>query len=302
MAEVHEPVLLREAIDALGITSGEWYIDATVGLGGHALGILRQGGNVLGLDVDPEALERARKRLIEAGFDEKRFVLVKGNFRDLKKISLQTETEISGILFDLGVSSLQLDSPSRGFSFLKSGPLDMRMDPDLTVSALDLLKGLNKGELYELFTKLGEEKFARSLARALVGAGQITTTKDLAELVEEVYKRSSRAYALRKHGIRTWRIHPATKVFQALRIAVNDELNSLREALPQALEVIQKNGHIVVISFHSLEDRIVKTSFREWEALGFGRVLTKKPIVPTKAEVDYNPRSRSAKMRVFVKL
>lgn len=297
MDVVHKPVLLREATDALGVVPGGWYIDATLGLGGHTLEVLRRGGNIVGIDVDPEALEVARKRFEESGIDEKRFVLVKGNFRDIKNLlpasrGEQTDTKFKGILFDLGVSSLQLDTPERGFSFGKVGPLDMRMDPNLSVLAKDLLKGLNKGELYELFTKLGEEKLARAVARALVRAGEIDSTTDLAALVERVY---------RQHGVKRTKVHPATRVFQALRVAVNDELNAFKEALPQALNLINKNGHIVVISFHSLEDRITKNSFREWEDQGFGQVLTKKPLSPSQQEILRNPRSRSAKLRVFEK-
>lgn len=304
MDVVHKPVLLREAIEALDIQPGSWYIDATVGLGGHSLEILMRGGNVLGIDVDPEAYAVAKTTFEEAGFDEIRFVLVRGNFRDLKSLipshfvrqrrtsrGKQTETKFRGILFDLGVSSLQLDTPERGFSFSKEGPLDMRMDPGLKINALDLIKVLNKGEIYELFTKLGEEKFAKRLSEALVSAGQIETTKELADLVEGVYKTK---------GIRSKR-NPSTKVFQALRIVVNDELNALTEGLQQAVEKVEKNGHIVVISFHSLEDRIVKSSFREWEERGFGQVLTKKPVIPGEQEIVENPRSRSAKLRAFEK-
>jgi len=170
----------------------------------------------------------------------------------------------------------------------------MRMDPTLSVSALDLINGLNKGELYELFNKLGEEKFSKAISDTLVSSREvgIKTTKELAELVEDVY---------RKHGIRKWKIHPATKVFQALRIAVNDELNSIREALPQALEVLDEGGKVIVISFHSLEDRIVKNTFKDWEDQGFGKIITKKPVTPSEDETTMNPRSRSSKMRVFRK-
>lgn len=300
MVNYHKPVLLREAIKALGVEAGSWYVDATLGDGGYSLEILRQGGNIVGIDVDPEALDRVRKRLHGAGYSGKEFTLVQGNFRDLKNLIApasrgeQTETKFKGILFDLGVSSLQLESPNRGFSFSKNGPLDMRMDPNLSVTAADLVNGLNKGELNELFLKLGEEKFARTLARTLVSAREVApieTTGQLADLVAEVY---------RKHGVRDWKI-PA-RVFQALRIAVNDELNSLKETLPQALEILDKNGYIIVVSFHSLEDRIIKNCFVGWEYQNFGEVLTKKPIIPKEEEVLENPRSRSAKLRTFKKL
>jgi len=195
---------------------------------------------------------------------------------------------------DLGVSSLQLGSPERGFSFARSGPLDMRMDPTLQVRALDLVNGLHAGELYELFNKLGEERFARKIADTVVLARKlkrIESTQELADLVAKVYGRRKQQE----------KIHPATRVFQALRIAVNDELNALKEGLPQILKEIEKNGVILVISFHSLEDRIVKNAFREWQDRGLGQALTKKPIVAGELEIATNPRSRSAKLRIFKK-
>lgn len=296
MEKYHDPVLLWEVINFLQIKKRDWYLDCNLGDGGHSLEVLRLGGKVLGIDVDPQAIERAEKRFKEAGFTEQDFILRQGNFRDLKQITEQTDIKdqkFSGIYFDLGVSSLQLETPSRGFSFLKSGPLDMRMDPSLQVKALDLVKALNKGELYEIFNKFGEEKFSRQLAEVIVGARElINTTKDLSDLVEEFYA---------KKGIKRGKIHPSTKIFQALRIAVNDELNALEEALPQALEGLKKDGRIVVISFHSLEDRIAKDCFGQWEDLGFGEILTKKPLEPRFQEVSENPRSRSAKLRVFKK-
>ena len=287
MEDFHKPVLLREVLDRLDIRVNAWYLDATLGDGGHSLGILEKGGNIVGIDVDPEAIKRAGVRLGKiAQLD--RFKLLSGNFRNLK--DLVGDKKFAGVLFDLGVSSLQLEDPKRGFSFLKDGPLDMRMDPTLEVKALDLINGLNKGELYELFTKLGEEKNAFRIVDTLVSSREVNpiqTTTQLAGIIE----RSAR---------RRGKIHPATKIFQALRIAVNDEQNALHGALPEALEVLEENGKIIVISFHSLEDRIVKVRFKEWEALNFGVVYTKKPITPSNDEIKNNPRSRSAKMRVFV--
>lgn len=302
MEGYHSSVLLREAVDALISPKSEkirdaWYIDCTLGDGGHSIEIISRGGKVLGIDADPQALERVHKRFTESGIDEERLRLVQGNFRDLKTL-LQTEPvgkNILGVLFDLGVSSLQLGSPERGFSFAKNGPLDMRMDPRLEVRALDLIKILSKGELDELFYKLGEEKHSRQLSSALVSARQVRSfesTKQLADFVADTYRRL---------GVRKAKIHPATKVFQALRIAVNDELNALKEALPQALEVVNKNGRVVVISFHSLEDRIVKTTFKNWQIEDLGKVLTDKPIKPKEDEIKDNPRARSAKMRIFEK-
>lgn len=298
----HKSVLLREAINALAIRDA-WYLDATLGDGGHLIEIIRRGGKVVGLDVDPQALGRVQKRFKDLGISGDRYKLIQGNFRDLKNLIFkpvspnggrgeQTDTQrlkLAGAIFDLGVSSLQLETPQRGFSFMKEGPLDMRMDPTLGVKALDLVNVLSRKELYELFKKLGEEKHSRRLADAVVRArevGRIETTRQLAEIVEEVLGRKER-------------INPATRIFQALRIAVNDELNALREGLDQVKDLLEKKGRVVVVSFHSLEDRITKFTFREWEDKGFGEVLTKKPIVPSENEINKNPRSRSAKMRVF---
>lgn len=288
MEGYHRSVLLKEAIEALGIKSGKWYLDLTLGDGGHTLGILKLGGNVVGIDVDPEALERARERL--AG----NLVLVQGNFRDIKNLIKQTEAvdqKFEGAIFDLGVSSLQLGSPGRGFSFAKIGPLDMRMDPGLNVRAFDLLNNLSRKELYELFRDLGEEKYSWAVAHALVRAREvrpIENTLELSGIIERIAGRKVK-------------IHPATKVFQALRIAINDELGALEEGLEEVKDLIEKNGCIVVISYHSLEDRIVKNTFKKWEVAGLGKVLTKKPVIPGETEVKDNPRSRSAKMRVFEK-
>ena len=291
----HQPVLLKEVLKGLDVKKGNWYIDATLGDGGHTLEILRRGGKILGIDVDPEAIARAKRRIDSLGVDGNRYKLVQGNFRDLLVLLEQTETsqvKFLGILFDFGVSSLQLDSPGRGFSF-KMGPLDMRLDPSLSVKALDLVKGLNKGEAYELFSKLGEEKLAWRVAEAVISSrGLIHTTKDLADLVSSVYRR---------FGVKNQSIHPATRVFQALRIAVNDELNAIKEGLPKALNIVEENGSIVVISFHSLEDRIVKNLFKEWKVQGLGQILTKKPIIPTVEEILRNNRCRSAKLRIFQK-
>ena len=294
MEGYHKSVLLREALDALGVKRDAWYIDCTLGDGGHSIEILRKGGKLVGIDIDPQALSRAQIRLESLGIDKIRYKLVQGNFREVKNlIYQQTDTKdrkFAGAIFDLGVSSLQLEAPERGFSFSKEGPLDMRMDPNLAVRALDLINALSRKELYELFKSLGEEKYSWALANSIVSARQvipITTTGQLAALVEKSVRR--------KKGD----IHPATRVFQALRIAVNDELGALQEGLDQVKDLIEKNGRVVVISFHSLEDRIVKHTFGNWEDERVGEVLTKKPVVPSNDEISMNPRSRSAKMRVF---
>ncbi len=290
MEGYHRSVLLKEAIEALKVVGDRWYLDTTLGDGGHTVEILKRGGKVLGIDVDPQALQRVKIRLKGLGIDENRFKLVQGNFRDIKNLLEPAELtgqKFVGAIFDLGVSSLQLQTPERGFSFMYEGSLDMRMDPTLQVKALDLVNVLNKGELYELFTKLGEEKFAKALSAAIISARQIRqikTTKDLAEIAEK---------SLGRRG----KMHPATKAFQALRIAVNDELNVLQEGLDEVKDLVE--GRIVLISFHSLEDRIVKNTFLRWQDQNLGHILTDKPITPSEEELKSNPRSRSAKMRIF---
>lgn len=288
MIGFHKSVLKGEIFGILEIKKGEWYLDATLGDGGYALEVLQRGGRVFGLDVDKEALGRSTRRFEDAGIAQDRFHLSLGNFRDLSQIvdSFDSQIMFEGAIFDLGVSSYQLETPERGFSFQKAGPLDMRMGQDLTVKALDLVNGLNKGELNELFKNYGQENYSRLIAEAVVRARPLTTTDQLAAVIEKT---------VRKRG----RIHPATKVFQALRIAINDELEALSEALPKALGKLRRDGYLFVISFHSLEDRVVKDLFREWERDGLGKVEAKKPIETSEEEKLINPRSRSAKLRIF---
>jgi len=302
--EYHVPVLLKETIELLNIKKGGKYIDATVGGGGHSEAILRASGVVLGIDCDPEALEYTRKRLSQAcpsrtkhcgTLGAFRWTLVKGNFANLKRIAQGHKFEkVEGILFDLGVSSHQLETPFRGFSFNTEAELDMRMDPELKVTAADLMNGLNERELYELFTKLGEENYSRAIARAVCRARRITPIKTCNQLAEIIL----RTVPPRGKFDRT---HPATRVFQALRIAVNDELNNLKAALPQTLDLLKPRGRLVVLSFHSLEERIVKDFFKEKEKEGMLRIFFKKPLVPSMEEVLKNPRSRSAKLRAAEK-
>jgi len=289
----HKPVLLKEAIEFLAVKSGEKYIDATLGGGGHSEAILKSGGILLGIDCDPEAIEAARRRLssacpapLNAGPGAS-WRLVRGNFGDLKEIALKNDFfPVAGVLFDLGVSSHQLETDYRGFSFNLKGPLDMRMDPDLKVTAADLINCLGEHELAEIFFKFGEEKFSRRIARAICRARQLAPIKTADELAEIILR------ARPRQG-RFDRTHPATRCFQALRIAVNDELNNLKKALPQALEILKPGGRLVVLSFHSLEDRIVKNFLKEKAEKGEIKILTKKPIRPTEAEIKENPRSRS---------
>lgn len=303
MNNYHTSVLLHETIEELRVKAGEQYIDATLGGGGHTFEILQRGGKVLGIDQDQEALDFTEKDLrfkikdLPAGRQGLRIgtdlILVKGNFKDIDRLARDNGVkDVSGILFDLGVSSHQIDEPERGFSFQNDGPLDMRMDKDLNVKAADLIHILTKGELYELFTKLGEERFSRSIIASIIRARKIKKIETTTELAEIINK----AVPYRQKGI-----NPATRVFQALRIAVNDELNSLTEALPKALDLLGQNGRLAVITFHSLEDRIVKHQFKEWEEKGLGCIVTKKPIIPAEEEIEENSRSRSSKLRVFEK-
>lgn len=294
MSIYHVPVLLNEVIDFLQPSSGKKYIDATIGGGGHTEGVLKAGGQVLGIDQDEEALEEVKIRLkdwIKTG----QLIIQNGNFKNLEEIAKNKSfTNVDGILFDLGVSTHQLETPERGFSFNSDAPLDMRMDKSLKITAADLVNGLNKGELYELFTKLGEEHYARPISQAIVRARsvkQITKCNELANIILSVRRRG-----------KFDRTHPATRVFQALRIAVNDELNSLTKVLPQTVKVVGKNGKILVISFHSLEDRIIKKFFKTYEKEGKVKTLTDKPTIPSNGEVRMNPKARSAKLRVAVRL
>jgi len=287
MNEYHRSVLLHETIEALHVQPAGKYIDATLGGGGHSLEIIKQGGRVLGIDVDEEAIEYVKSQYPHVS-------VVRGNFKDIDQIAKQNNfVDVKGIIFDLGVSGHQFDHGKRGFSFQKDAPLDMRMDKRLSVTAADLINGLTKGELYELFTKLGEDHFAKAISNNIVSARAIkpiATTLELAKITERSYPKGYR------------KIHSATKIFQALRIAVNDELQSLHEALPKTLDLLEQKGRLVVISFHSLEDRIVKNSFHDFEQMGLGKIVTEKPIIPSDEEIKRNKKSRSAKLRVFEKI
>lgn len=281
----HISVLLGPALDYLAIRPGGIYVDATFGGGGHSRAILERigPGRLIALDADPLAREDALT------IADPRLSFVHGNFRELTQVLDRCGvTSIDGILFDLGVSSMQFDTPQRGFSFTKPAPLDMRMNPLEERSAYDVLATASESELADIFFRYGEERAARGIARAIVvrrEAGRLpATTMELAALIAGVVQRRGRRE----------RIHPATRVFQALRIAVNDELEALREGLHAAAARLRSAGRIVVLSFHSLEDRIVKHSFRDDERL---EVLTRKPILPDKREVAENPRARSAKLR-----
>lgn len=292
----HVSVLLQEAIEFLKIVPGHKYIDATLGGGGHTREIIKRGGMVLGLDRDQDSIDHVKENFKFEILNLK-LKVSKGNFSDINKIAKDAGFEkVSGILFDLGVSSHQIDSPQRGFSYLSSSPLDMRMDQSLGVKASDLVNALGKNELYEIFRKLGDEPRARDISNRITlerKVKPIETTDELARILAQSYGFSNVSdFAKATSG---------KKVFQALRIAVNDELGSLEDSLPRALEILENKGRLVIITFHSLEDRKVKQAFQMFEELGLGHTVTKKPVLPTEAEMKANSRSKSAKLRVFEK-
>ena len=284
----HVPVLLKEAIEFLNIKRGGTYIDATVGLGGHSYEIAKRlgaPGHLIGLDKDPAALELARARLVVSE-DWPTIELRHGSFGDLAND--QRPTTIDGLLADIGVSSLQLNNAARGFSFQAEGPLDMRMNPQAELTAEQVVNEVDEVTLANLIYEFGEERRSRRIARAIVRSRPISTTAQLAAVISAAARPMNQAER---------RIHPATRTFQALRIFVNRELDELRELLKAAPQLLKPGGRLVIISFHSLEDRIVKDAFREGLTLGHYKVLTKKPVTASDEEIDRNPRSRSAKLR-----
>ncbi|MDD2823022.1 MAG: 16S rRNA (cytosine(1402)-N(4))-methyltransferase RsmH [Candidatus Daviesbacteria bacterium] len=303
MGSYHIPVMPEEAITYLKVQKGAWYIDCNLGGGGHTERILNAGGKVLGIDCDLDAIKQVSQKygltlnLINDRFQaiSESLIICQANFSQIKEISSSLLPQSpAGILFDLGLSSYQLETDTRGFSFNKNAPLDMRMDRTQTLTAADLVNGLYVNELAELFWKYGEEQFAKPIARRIVeyrSHEKIDTTEKLAQIILSVKKID-----------KSKKIHPATKVFQALRIAVNDELTNLEETLPQALEILQPFGRLVIISFHSLEDRIVKNFFKAEEENNTVRVITQKPLEPEEKEIQDNPRSRSAKLRAAEKI
>ena len=313
MSELHKPVMLEETVDALNVRAGGVYVDGTLGRAGHTLEILRRGGKVLGIDRDGQALEESAQRVSEAGFkvagragaqdgawDLK---VVHGRHGDLKETVLKEGLgEVDGILLDLGVSSPQLDDAARGFSFRKEGPLDMRMDRAGGVTARDLVASLDETELARLLREYGEEPAARRIAKAIVserGKRAISTTVDLAAVIERTVGRTG------PH-------HPATRAFQALRMAVNGEANDLRSALAGGLDVLKAGGRFAIITFESITDRIVKRFFaahagrmvslqqggERWEGeTPRVRLVWRRAVTASEAEVSRNPRARSAKLR-----
>jgi 16S rRNA (cytosine1402-N4)-methyltransferase len=291
----HVPVLLKEAIDFLAVKRGGTYLDATVGLGGHSYEIARRlgaPGHLIGFDKDSAALERAREKLgAIPGGEEPQITLMHGSFAEVgERIA---PASLDGMMADLGVSSLQLGDPARGFSFQAEGPLDMRMNPMSGETAEQVVNHIDERELADVIYEFGEERRSRRIARAIVRSRPISTTKQLVDVISAATRSMNR-----KHE----RIHPATRTFQALRIFVNRELDELKALLEAAPKVLKRGGRLVVISFHSLEDRIVKDAMREGARAEHFRLLTKKPVMASEVEIDSNPRSRSAKMRAAEKV
>jgi len=311
MSFYHTPVLRKEVAEALQLKPGGVYVDGTVGGGGHALEILENiapDGVLIGIDLDGDALAASEDRLKAFG---SRKILVKGNFADIDKIlSSLGVGQVDGILFDLGVSSHQLDTPDRGFSFSLDAPLDMRMDKSRGLNAYDLVNTLSSKDLERIIRDYGEEVMAGRIAKAITAkrkAAPIQTTAELAALI----------YQMVPPAVRYKKIHPATKTFQAVRIAVNDELANLHKAIAHSVEALKTGGRISIISFHSLEDRIVKDAFRSWEKgcicppdfpfCTCGRkqklrLIGRKPVTAAADEIESNPRARSAKLRTSEKV
>ena len=292
----HCPVMVEEVLSYLKLLPGKAIVDCTVGEGGHSEGILRKitpGGQLIGIDQDDDALSITRLRL--SRFEES-CQLVQTNFRQIREVILTCGLEkVDGIVFDLGISMLQLSSPERGFSFRLDGPLNMRMDKQGQITAFDLVNNLSVEEIANIIYKFGEERHSRKIARRIVELrhqSPISTTQQLADIVFE-------SYPFRERHRRT---HPATKTFMALRIAVNREFEALETGLRDAIDMLKPGGRICVISFHSLEDRIVKHEFRAQAKEGIIKLITKKPLIPTDEEILKNAPSRSAKLRVAEKI
>lgn len=286
----HIPVLLHEVLDGLDTKPGGRYIDATIGDGGHTKAIIDHGGVVLGIDRDDEALKRVSERM-RFEIEIEKLKIMKGNFEDIAMIATQNNFQyVDGILFDLGMSSFQIEESGRGFTFQKDEPLDMRMDSTLSVTAADLVNALGKKELFDVFTKFGQVERAHRLVEKIVESRKerpIQTTTQLADVVFSVNPRRGR-------------LHPATKIFMALRMAVNDELGSLERTLPKAVTLLRPSGRLAVLSFHEGEDRVVKTFFRSNRTTI--SEIHPSPFFPSEKERSWNPRARSARLRIGRKI
>jgi 16S rRNA (cytosine1402-N4)-methyltransferase len=306
MAPSHQPVLYQEIIHALCPKSGGRYVDGTLGAGGHAAGLLGAsgpGGLLLGLDVDPQALKLAQQKL--APFGERAW-LKKASYTTLpSQLAEMGWDSVDGILLDLGASSMQFDNPERGFSFLADGPLDMRFDPSNPLTAAEIINKWPEQDLADIIFQYGEERASRRIARAIISARPVEGTRQLAAIIERVRPRRGDPH------------HPATQTFQALRIIVNSELESVEKVLPLAVQALGSGGRVALIAFHSLEDRLVKKYFRRESKdcicpptqpvctcghIASIKVITRRPITPTEEEINQNSRARSAKLRVAEKL
>ena len=310
MASEHTSVLVREIVDFVKPREPAVIIDATLGLGGHSEAILETytDTRVIGIDQDPEAIAKATNRLFRFG---ERFTAVKSNFSTIKQVASDFNLDsVNGVIADLGVSSMQLESPERGFSFRSDGPLDMRMDPSSGETAADLLERLDEDDIANIIYRYGEERKSRRIAKLIVEKRDVgrpvQTTEELADLVERAVGRRGKE-----------KIHPATRTFQAIRIAVNNELGIIEKFITDSVDLIRPNGVLCIITFHSLEDRIVKQTFQRLSgkclcppriprcvcgSVKKVEIVTRKPLTPTADEIIENPRSRSAKLRVCRKL
>jgi len=292
----HRSVMLNEVLSFLRLKNGMVVVDATIGMGGHAIEIAKQitpNGKLIGIDRDNESLEIAKQRLSEYS---SQCIFVYDNFCNIDNILTSLNIKhIDAAFLDLGVSSFQLDNPLRGFSFTNEGPLDMRMDKSGSISAFDLVNNLSQQEIASILWRFGQERFSNRIAKMIVrqrNESIINTTTELANLVAKVIPRSRNYY----------RIHPATRTFQALRIAVNQELESLEIFLKKIAKFLNRKGRVCIISFHSLEDRIAKVYFRSLAKTKEFKLIVKKPLIPKDEEIKLNPRSRSAKLRVLEKI
>ena len=302
----HIPVMVPEILKYLEVSSGGRYIDCTLGEGGHTKSLLEAsnpGGEVLGIDADHEAIEVSKNRLEEYG---ERFIYENSNFKNIKKIAMKSKfVPCHGILFDLGVSSLQLDKESRGFSFRRKAPLDMRFSINQTLTAQDVLNTFSESEISDILYHYGEERQSRKIAKLIIENRPLSNADELSDLIKKNIRQTN------------YKINPSTKTFQALRIYINEELNSLSQALEQSLEILGVGGRMAVISYHSLEDRIVKNFFKkeskycicppnipECDCGHFPKlkIITKKPVSPSQSEIEANKRSRSAKLRVVERI
>lgn len=311
MAFSHTSVLLRETVDGLDVKPDGTYVDATLGGGGHAFEICRRlssKGSFIGIDQDAAAIEAAGRRLLDFG---EKVTIIRSNYCDMKPRLRNTGIDgVDGIVLDLGVSSYQLDTPKRGFSYQADGPLDMRMDQRQTVTAKDIVNGYSESDLYRVIRDYGEDKFAKNIARHIQAArekGVIETTGQLNEII----RRAIPMKFQKTSG------HPSKRTFQAIRIELNRELEVLRETLDDMIDLLYPGGRLCIITFHSLEDRIVKSAFRKnadpctcpphfpvciCGNISRGKVITKKPILPSQEELEQNSRSKSAKLRIFERI